>query len=58
MFETTIKSLLARKLRLLTTGLAVLIGVAFMAGTFVLTDTISSLPAGSSGTFRFKRRIN
>ena len=42
MFRTTIKSLLARKLRLLTTGLAVLIGVAFMAGTFVLTDTIGS----------------
>jgi putative ABC transport system permease protein len=42
MLLTTIKSLLARKLRLLTTGLAVLIGVAFMAGTFVLTDTISA----------------
>src|SRR5688500_20235045 len=42
MLRTTIKSLLARKLRLLTTGLAVLIGVAFMGGTFVLTDTISA----------------
>jgi hypothetical protein len=27
-------------------------------GSNVLTDTISSLPAGASGTFRFKRRIN
>src|SRR3954470_7244533 len=40
MFRTTIKSLAARKLRLLTTSVAVLLGVAFMAGTLVLTDTI------------------
>ncbi|HEX7167185.1 MAG TPA: FtsX-like permease family protein [Acidimicrobiales bacterium] len=40
MLAITFKNLRARKLRLLTTGLAVLIGVAFMAGTFVLTDTI------------------
>jgi putative ABC transport system permease protein len=40
MFRTTLKDLAARKLRLLTTSLAVLLGVAFMAGTLVLTDTI------------------
>lgn len=40
MLKTTIKGLLARKLRLFTTSFAVLIGVAFMAGTLVLTDTI------------------
>ena len=40
MFRTTIKDLSARKLRLLTTSIAVLLGVAFMAGTLVLTDTI------------------
>ena len=40
MFKTTVKSLLARKLRLFTTGIAVLLGVAFMSGTLVLTDTI------------------
>src|SRR4051794_9344403 len=40
MFRATIKSLAARKLRLLTTSVAVLLGVAFMAGTLVLTDTI------------------
>ena len=40
MFRTTLKNLAARKLRLLTTSLAVLLGVAFMAGTLVLTDTI------------------
>lgn len=40
MLKTTIKGFLARKLRLFTTCLAVLLGVAFMAGTLVLTDTI------------------
>ena len=40
MFQTTLKNLAARKLRLLTTSVAVLLGVAFMAGTLVLTDTI------------------
>ena len=40
MFQTTLKNLAARKLRLLTTSFAVLLGVAFMAGTLVLTDTI------------------
>jgi putative ABC transport system permease protein len=34
------KGLFARKLRLFTTSLAVLLGVAFMSGTLVLTDTI------------------
>jgi putative ABC transport system permease protein len=40
MFKTTLASLRARKLRLFTTGFAVLLGVAFMAGSLVLTDTI------------------
>jgi len=39
-WRTTIKSLAAHKLRLALTALAVVLGVAFMAGTFVLTDTI------------------
>jgi putative ABC transport system permease protein len=42
MFSLTIKSIRANKVRFLLTGLAVLLGVAFMAGTFVLTDTIRS----------------
>ncbi len=42
MFRTTLNNLRARKLRLLTTSLAVMLGVAFMAGTLVLTDTIST----------------
>src|SRR4051794_18770347 len=40
MLRTTFKNLLARKLRLVTTGTAVLLGVAFMAGTLVLTATV------------------
>lgn len=40
MLRATLKSLLAHKLRLALTALAVVLGVAFMTGTFVLTDTI------------------
>ena len=40
MFKATLKGILAHKLRLALTALAVVLGVAFMAGTFVLTDTI------------------
>ena len=39
MFRATVKSLLARKLRLVLTALAVVLGVGFTAGTYVLTDT-------------------
>ena len=41
MLFTTIKGLLAHKLRLFGTALAVTLGVAFMAGTLVLTDTVT-----------------
>src|SRR3954452_9210072 len=40
MWNVTIKNLRARKLRLLLTGIAVTLGVAFMAGTLTLTDTV------------------
>ena len=40
MFKATLKSIAAHKLRLALTALAVVLGVAFMCGTFVLTDTI------------------
>ena len=40
MLKATLKSLMAHKLRLALTALAVVLGVMFMAGTFVLTDTI------------------
>ncbi len=41
MGRVTIKGLLAHKLRFALTALAVILGVAFMSGTMVLTDTIS-----------------
>lgn len=40
MLRATLKSLLARKLRLILSGLAVLLGVMFVAGSFVLTDAL------------------
>ena len=42
MFAFTIKQIAARKLRLLTTAFAVLLGVAFMSGTLLFTDTIGA----------------
>jgi putative ABC transport system permease protein len=36
------KSLLARKVRLLLTATAIVLGVGFMAGTYVLTDTLNA----------------
>jgi putative ABC transport system permease protein len=41
MFFTAVKNLWAHKLRLFTTALAVTLGVSFLAGTLVFTDTIS-----------------
>jgi putative ABC transport system permease protein len=40
MFRATIKAVLAHKLRLTLTALSVMIGVAFISGTFIFTDTI------------------
>jgi putative ABC transport system permease protein len=40
MFNTTIKGLLAHKVRLITTLVSIIAGVALMAGTLVLTDTV------------------
>lgn len=42
MLHVTIKGLLAHKVRLATTAIAILLGVAFMSGTLVLTATIGS----------------
>jgi putative ABC transport system permease protein len=41
MFKTTLKGLLAHKVRLLASALAITLGVAFMTGTLVLSATIS-----------------
>jgi putative ABC transport system permease protein len=42
MWRVTIKGLLAHKLRLALTALAIVLGVMFIAGTFVLTDTLNN----------------
>ncbi len=40
MWKVTIKGVLAHKIRFLLTGVAVMLGVAFVSGTLVLTSTI------------------
>jgi putative ABC transport system permease protein len=40
MLRATLKSLLSRKLRLVLSGMAVVLGVMFVSGSFVLTDTM------------------
>jgi putative ABC transport system permease protein len=42
MRNVTLKGLLAHKLRLLLTALAIILGVTFISGTFILTDTLHS----------------
>lgn len=42
MFRVAVASLRSNKLRLLLTSFAIVIGVAFVAGSFVLTDTITA----------------
>jgi putative ABC transport system permease protein len=42
MRRVMIKGLLAHKLRLALTALSIVLGVSFVAGTFVLTDTLAS----------------
>jgi putative ABC transport system permease protein len=41
MWRTTYKNLLAHKLRLAMSGLAIVLGVAFVSGTLIFTDTLS-----------------
>ena len=41
MLSVTLKSVWAHKLRLGLTGLAIVLGVGFISGTFVFTDTIN-----------------
>src|ERR1700684_3485159 len=40
MWKTTLKGLLAHKLRLALTAIAIVLGVTFISGTFILTDTL------------------
>lgn len=41
MLRATLRSLFARKFRLVLSALAIVLGVGFVAGTFVLTDTLN-----------------
>lgn len=61
MFRLTIKQLAARKARLATTTAAVVLGVTFLAGTMVLTDSIDQtldtiLADANAGTDAYVRR--
>src|SRR3954452_27399 len=42
MWKVTLKGIASKKVRFLLTGIAVMLGVAFISGTFVLTATISN----------------
>lgn len=48
MFRTALRNVLAHQARLLMTVLAVLLGVAFVCGTLVFTDTVSAAMRDSS----------
>ncbi|MFG2880283.1 ABC transporter permease [Streptomyces sp. NPDC048337] len=48
MFRTALRNVLAHKARLLMTVLAVVLGVAFVSGTLVFTDTLSKALSGQS----------
>jgi putative ABC transport system permease protein len=50
MWRVTIKGLLAHKLRLALTAVAIVLGVTFISGTFVLTDTLHNTFTGLFGT--------
>jgi len=42
MFRALFRSMLVHRLRLVLTGLAIALGVAFTSGTFVFSSTLSS----------------
>ena len=49
MLRATLRNLFAHKVRLLLTGLSVVLGVGFLAGTLVFTDTLKSTFDGLIG---------
>jgi putative ABC transport system permease protein len=42
MIQVTLRGLIARKPRLALTSLAIVLGVAMVSGTFILTDTVGA----------------
>ncbi len=51
MWRVTLEGLRARRLRLVLTAAAVVLGVAFVSGTFVLTDSLAKLVDDQLSTF-------
>jgi len=49
MRRVTLRGIAAHKLRLAATALAIVLGVTFISGTFVLTDTLNSMFSGLIG---------
>ena len=43
MFKLTLRSLLARKARIVLTAFSVMVGVAFVSGAFILTDSFEKI---------------
>jgi len=63
MLRAALRSLLAHKIRLLLTGISIVLGVGFMAGTYVLTDTMTRafdriIEGGTAGIDLLVRREN
>ncbi len=57
MWKVTIKGLLAHKLRLVLTAIAIVLGVTFISGTFVLTDTLHNTFTTLFGHIYQKHRL-
>ena len=62
MWNVTLRGLLARKLRMALTALAIIVGVTFVSGTLILTDTLhhtfDSLIGNVYGKINFEIRGN
>ena len=43
MIKISLRGLLTRKLRAVLTGIAIVLGVAMISGTYILTDTVQRL---------------
>ncbi|MCU1688802.1 MAG: hypothetical protein JWN20_730, partial [Jatrophihabitantaceae bacterium] len=42
MWRATVRSLLGRKFRLVLTSISIVLGVSFVSGAFILTDSLST----------------
>ncbi len=58
MLALVLRGFMQRKLRVLLTGIAIALGVALMAGTYILTDTINHAFAGIFGRPRTRGKAS